>query len=201
MSAAALAGMHDSHFRIVVALDLSEYAEIVLEHALDQAARHSSPDLHFLFVVDSDRDATVEAAKNRLARLVLEGLDTFGKRNIDWRSRLHVRAGKPHEEIVALAGELNAHLIVIGRFGARGRFGQLGSVAHRVIENSSCPTLAVNLVDQPIETQPQCPDCVQIRAETDGERWFCEAHSAPDRATLATTLVPPTGWIGGGPLW
>ena len=188
--------MHEPHFRIVVALDLSEYAEIVLEHALDQAARHSSPDLHFVHVVDK-RD--VETAKSELGVLVMEGLDTFGKRDLDWRARLHVRAGRPHEEIVALAAEIDAHLIVIGRFGAHHR--RLGSVAHRVIEHAHCPTLAVNLVDRPL-TIPQCPDCVSVRAESDGERWFCDAHSAPDRATLATAFVPATtGWTRGGPLW
>jgi hypothetical protein len=35
---------------IVVALDLGDYAEIVLEHALDQAARHDVTDLHFVYV-------------------------------------------------------------------------------------------------------------------------------------------------------
>ena len=48
----------DPHFRLVVALDLSEYAEIVLEYALDQAARHSAPDIHFVHVIEGHRDAT-----------------------------------------------------------------------------------------------------------------------------------------------
>jgi nucleotide-binding universal stress UspA family protein len=194
--------MHDPHYRIVVALDLGEYSEIVVEHALDQAARHSSPDLHFIHVVDDERDETVERAKNMLAVLALEALDSFKDRSVDWRARLHVRAGRAHEEIVALAAEIDAHLLVVGRFGSHGRIGQLGSVAHRVMENAHCPVLAVNLVDRPVETQPQCPDCVRVRAESDGERWFCDAHSAPDRVTLATTLLPPSASSpGGGPLW
>lgn len=193
--------MRDQHYRIVVALDLSEYAEIVLEHGLDQAARHTLPDLHFLHVVDDARDSSVEAAKNKLAVLVLEGLETIGP-GVDWRARLHVRAGKPHEEIVTLAGEIDAHLIVIGRFGVHRRLGQLGSVAHRVLEHAHCPTLAVNLVDRPIETQPQCPDCVGVRADSDGERWFCDAHSARNRVTLATAFVPSSTTLTGcGPLW
>ena len=191
----------DPHFRIVVALDLSEYAEIVLEHALDQAARHSAPDLHFVHVVDNDRDETIEAAKMKLARLVFDGLDNIG-RGPDWRARLHLRAGKPHEEIVALAGDLDAHLVVCGRFGARGTLRQLGSVAHRVLENAHCPVLTVSLVDRHVESVEQCPACVAVRAESDGEQWFCVAHSAPDRETLGTTSLSTTlPRVGGGLMW
>ena len=53
-------------YRIVVALDGSEYAEIVVEHALDQAARHDPVDLHLLTVVNNAAD--VEAAKVWLAQ-------------------------------------------------------------------------------------------------------------------------------------
>ena len=45
-------------YRIVVGLDLSEYAEVVLEHALDQAARHELSELHFVTVVP-DASATL----------------------------------------------------------------------------------------------------------------------------------------------
>jgi len=191
----------EPRFRIVVALDLSEYAEIILEYALDQAARHSAPDLHFVHVVENDRDETIETAKRELARLVYDGLDNVG-RGPGWQSRLHLRAGKPHEEIVALAGELDAHLIICGRFGKRGTLRQLGSVTHRVLETAHCPVLAINFVDRPIETVEQCPDCVAVRAESEGETWFCAAHSAPDRETLATTLVSSSlPRTGGGLLW
>src|SRR5689334_23019742 len=101
------------HHRIVVALDLSEYSEIVLEHALDQASRHQSVDLHFLAVTDQVTKA--DDLKRRLGNLVLEGLDGFD--SSEWRARLHVRVGRPGEEIAALAAELSAHLIVVGRFG------------------------------------------------------------------------------------
>lgn len=191
----------DPHFRIVVALDLSEYAEIVLEHALDQAARHSAPDLHFLSVIE-DRRGDVERAKRELADLVLSGIDSVGERARDWHARLHVRTGRAHEEIAALAAEIDAHLIVCGRFGVHRHLLSHASTAHRIIEHAPCPVLAVNLVDRPVQTQPQCPDCVRVRAETDGERWFCDAHSAPGRVTVATTRLPPsTSWTGGGLMW
>ena len=192
--------MQRDHYRIVVALDLSEYAEIVLEHALDQAVRHDSPDLHFLHVLEHGGEELVGPAEAALGRLSLQGLEAFGQRGDNWRARTHVRAGKAHEEIVALANEIDADLIVMGRFGSHRTLGTLGSTAHRVLENAPCATLAVTLVDREIEV-PQCNECVRVRAETDGEVWFCAAHSAPDRVTLSTTFLPTSTWVGGGPMW
>ena len=185
-------------FRIVVALDLSEYAEIVLEHALDQAARHDSPDLHLMTVVDDAR-ADLDDVKRRLAALVLPGLDGFDC--ADWQARLHVRGGKPHEEVVNLAAELRAHLIVIGRFGLHHPGTRLGSVASRVLDQATCPTLVVGMADDSADRQAQCESCVALRRQTDGERWFCTAHTAPDRNSLATTSLSGFKLTGGGLLW
>ncbi len=185
------------HHRIVVALDLSEYSEVVLEHALDQAARHDAPDLHFVTV--ADRRADVDEVKRRLAALVLEGLDGCNCGN--WRARMHVRIGKPAEEIANLAAEIRAHLVVVGRFGLHHSNARLGSVANRVIEAASCPTLVVGLVDQSPDAQAACPDCVEVRAESDGERWFCATHSAPDHERFVTSFVHGSTWTGGGLMW
>ncbi len=183
-------------FGIVAAIDESEYAEIVLEHAIDQAARHEVPDLHVLTVV-ADR-ADVEQAKDRLGMLVLPALDELDR--FDWHVRLHVRGGRAHEEIANLAAELRADLIVVGRFGLHHRGTHLGSVASRVLDAATCPTLVVGLTDDSPDAIPACPDCVAVRAESDGERWFCDAHSAPDRL-FATSSVSATTWTGSLPMW
>jgi universal stress protein A len=186
-------------YRIVVALDLSEYAEIVLEHALDLAARHEPTDLHFVTVVEDGHKPDLVDIKNRLAELVLEGLGTFGERAPDWHARLHVRAGRADDEIVTLAEEIDADLVVLGRFGLHRPKQTLGSIAFRVLANAPCPVLAINLIDRAPE-QPQCAKCVQVRADSEGERWFCDEHSAPDRVTLATTSLPSV-WTGGTLMW
>ena len=184
-------------FEIVIGLDLSEYAEIVLEHALDQAARHDAPDLHVLTVIDTPAD--LEATKQRMAALVLPALEDFDC--TDWRLRLHVRVGKAHEEIAGLAAELRASLIVVGRFGLHHRGSRLGSVASRVLDAATCPTLVVGMVDDSPDAVAQCPDCVTVRAESDGEHWFCPAHAANDGASFATVFVSGPTWTGGGLMW
>jgi len=52
--------------------------------------------------------------------------------------------GRPYDQIVHLAKEMNMDLIVIGTFGRIGSEGRLiGSVAERVIEYAPCPVLVV----------------------------------------------------------
>jgi nucleotide-binding universal stress UspA family protein len=181
-------------FRMVVALDGSEYAEIVLEHALDQASRHDRPDLHILRVVDDTQQ--VDEVKQWLAAAVLEGLETFRGSRPDWRTRLHVRAGRAVDEIVDLANEIAADLVVIGRYG---NYWLRRSVADKVIAAAPCPTLVVGLTQHDVEAEPQCPACVAVREASDGERWFCADHTADDRVRLST-LVPSTTMAHGG-IW
>jgi nucleotide-binding universal stress UspA family protein len=178
--------------RIVVGIDLSEYSPIVLEHAFDQAARHIAPDLHILTVVE-DPGADLDDTKTRLGALVLPALDGFDCG--DWRARIHVRAGRPHEEIVNLAAEIRAHLVVIGSFGLHHK-----SVASRTIDVIACPTLVVPLNDQSPDHDAQCPDCVMVRIDSDGERWFCPAH-ANGRASLFSVVVPSALFTGGSLMW
>ena len=183
--------MTEPRHRILVALDLSEYADIVLVHALDQAARHAAPDLHFLHVADS-ASADLEQAKQQLAELVLPALVDFD--GTDWRARLHVGAGKAADEIASLAGELAAHLIVIGRFGTHHPHRRLGSIAARVIDLAPCATLVVGM--PPDAEVVQCVECAAARAASDGERWFCARH-AGDRVRLSAIVQPGSTWIGG----
>lgn len=60
------------------------------------------------------------------------------------RARVVLRTGTPAEEIVRLATEAQAAMIVIGTHGRGGlERMMLGSVADRVIRTSSCPVLTV----------------------------------------------------------
>lgn len=60
------------------------------------------------------------------------------------RMRVVVRTGEPHEQLVALAAEEHAGLVVMGTHG-RGRIDRmlLGSVADRVRRLAPCPVLTV----------------------------------------------------------
>jgi nucleotide-binding universal stress UspA family protein len=185
-----------SHYRIVIALDGSQYSEIVLEHGLDQAARHDAPDLHILVVVDHPGEC--DATKTWLATAALEGLESFRAGRPDWRTRLHVRVGRPEEEIVNLAAEVDADLLVIGRYGLHH---WRRSIADTVIASATCPTLVVGLAGHTVDAAPVCAECAAVREQSDGERWFCARHTAPDRLRLSTLVPHSSPPTRGGPLW
>ncbi len=188
--------MDKRRYRIVVALDGSQYSEIVLEHALDQAARHEQPDLHLITVVDNTGE--VDFTKRWLARTAIEGIDAFADHHDAWRTRLHVRVGKTADEIADLATEVDADLLVMGNYGVHET---RKPIAERVIERVSCPTLIVGLTGHPVEVEPQCPACVAVREDTDGERWFCDEHRNGQEMRLSTLLPSSSPLTHGGPLW
>jgi nucleotide-binding universal stress UspA family protein len=201
-------------FEIVCAIDLSEYSDTVLEHACDEAIRHDRAAMHVITVVPEhhgwwhrptdDERARVEAeARQRLGAIASRVLDDAvpAERRDDWRVRLHVRRGHADEQIAMLASEVLADLIVIGRFGqsARRRRG-IGSVADRVVAFADCPVLVVQLARDTTAAARQCPDCVAVRAASDGDRWFCDRHQSDSGYTM---LLPfgSSRPVGGGPMW
>ncbi|HEU0031884.1 MAG TPA: universal stress protein [Kofleriaceae bacterium] len=165
--------------RILTALDRSEYAEIVLEHAIDQAARHPGAELHFAIVIDDDRQEA--EARAWLDATVREGLETFGMATSP--ATLHVRRGLPAATVAALATELAADLLVIGRF-------EVPSASDIITQIADCPMLVVG-IDGPV-LEPQCPDCAEVRRASDGEQLFCERHHSERMPGLVTRLPPST---------
>ncbi len=188
---------HVRRYRIVVGLDLSEYADIVLEHALDQAARHDAPELHLLTVREKRRQ-DVEELKRALWDRVHPALETFNRYGTDWRARLHVRRGNPAEEIAVLAADIRADLIVIGQFGLHNPKLTDKNLPNRVLQQAVCPTLVVGLPEA-ADATPQCPHCMEVREQTEGERWFCHAHT-DDRGS-DHFVSPMTAWSGGSLMW
>ena len=179
-------------YRIVVGVDLSEYADIVIEHALDQAARHDAPELHFLTVRER-RKPSADDYKQALWERVHPALETFNKFGIDWRARIHVRRGRPEVEIADLAAEIRADLIVIGQFGLHTPRASDKNLPNRALQQAVCPTLVVGLPEA--LAVPQCPLCAVIREDTEGESWFCPEHGG-DRAD-AHAVSPLTSWSRG----
>jgi nucleotide-binding universal stress UspA family protein len=84
------------------------------------------------------------AALTRLRRYVQERMSQLkGDRR---KAITHIAEGRPYEEIVKLAAEKDADLIVIGTNVHASLFGGspvLGSEIERVVRNAPCPVLCV----------------------------------------------------------
>ena len=191
---------------IVVAVDSSDFAAGVVEAALDHASRLQAVDLHFLRVLASrgssrrDRHGEAEAAHEAVGALIHEALVNLGglSDRSGWTVRVHALLGDPAEEILGLAADVEADLIVLGRWGNQTPHrDRLGSIAESIVAGASCPVLVHQPSDYETAQRPEaCADCVAIRRETRGERWFCSTH-ASDRTFRTTTVIAaaftPTG--------
>ncbi|SPJ24055.1 universal stress protein [Palleronia abyssalis] len=134
--------------RILVNLDKSAPAQKALEMAM-QIASATGSELHVVHVVhmtrytypqfmsDNQIDKYVEAAEGHLKELLSEGADIPA-------SNRHVRAGTTDNEVMRLAQELKAGLIVVGNRSADAisRI-VLGNAADSIVRHAHCPVLVV----------------------------------------------------------
>jgi nucleotide-binding universal stress UspA family protein len=187
--------------RIVVAgIDFSPIGELALEHVLELASADVTVEPHLVHVASAygpmlrldignePRTMTIAQASELLRDHVERHLQRLRVRrpvHFD-RAITHIRVGPPTDEIAQLAIDLDADLVVVGTHGRRGlRRMLLGSVAEGVIRLAHCPVYVVRPKQgpsHPLEGAtpllPPCSRCIQIRAETLGERLWCNEHAA-----------------------
>lgn len=139
--------------KILVPVDFSSTSNKAFIFARGMAGRLGS-ELHLVHVLDTEFlsgavHITIEPLEESVAKWQKraeeklstvyhdEGSDTLS-------GEIHIRKGKPHEEILDLAGELGADLIVIGSHGRKGLERAIfGSVAERVVRMADIPVLIV----------------------------------------------------------
>ncbi len=147
---------------ILLATDFSEPAAEAGRHALS-LARACGARLHLLHVVQDfsywnefalqhfpSDDVYRELQRN--ARMALDDLlqDEPGIEEVPHEA--HVREGKPFVEIIKVARELEADVIVIGSHGQSGLAETLfGSTAERVVRKAPCAVLVVRHPDHRFE--------------------------------------------------
>ncbi len=140
---------------ILLAADFFEHGGLVAEKAKQIAAQNAAQ-LSLVHVVDNlpitdpaygpiipfDVDLTqelMEATKKRLHEL--------GEKLQVPAERQYLEMGSPKLEIVRVAEEIQADLIVVGSHGRHGFALLLGSTANGVLHHAKCDVLAVRLAD------------------------------------------------------
>jgi nucleotide-binding universal stress UspA family protein len=133
--------------KILLATDASEDAALAARAALD-IARGAGSELHVAHVWRTLPSSRFEAyIRRELAREAAQLLDEQVEKVESAGGTVsgkHLKEGPKADEILSLAAELGADLIVIGARG-QGAVGRLllGSVAEGVVYHSRCPVLAV----------------------------------------------------------
>jgi nucleotide-binding universal stress UspA family protein len=174
--------------RILIAVDRSDLAEIVLEHGLDEAVRHAGADLDIVTYVPHSLD--IAGARVWLDSLVSENLDTF---DVHGTVTLHVLTGDPVSGIVTLAREMEVDLLVIGQLHVPSRSEAICALA----AHYAVPTLVVGMEGTVLEAQ--CRACQIERRTSNGEHWFCADHSGGHMPDLVSRIPPMA--IHGSRLW
>jgi nucleotide-binding universal stress UspA family protein len=140
---------------IVVAYSLSAGGTLALEHAVELARRSPGRALHVVHAIDAHagtslvpRDGrpdyhyadAVQAAIGDIVKSVLTVRPAPHEIHVD----IHARFGKPAEEILAVAGELGADLILVGSHDRTGLERMLlGSTSATVVRQAACPVLVI----------------------------------------------------------
>jgi universal stress protein A len=140
---------------ILLAVDFFDNDTVVSNRAKELADRYQAT-LSIVHVVDNmpvtdssygldlpfDLDLAAElmaAAKNKLAKLA-------GQLVVS-ENRTYLEMGSPKQEIIRIANENNADLIVVGSHGRHGLALLLGSTANAILHHAKCDVLAVRLKD------------------------------------------------------
>ena len=130
---------------ILLATDGSEEAGLAAHMAASLAKRTGS-ELHVVYVVDlgAAADPRLHAGLRLRARELLDGLMRKIREPPGTTATAHLATGPPDHEIVALAEEVGAGLIVVGSRGLAGASrALLGSVSDSVVRHAHCPVLVV----------------------------------------------------------
>jgi nucleotide-binding universal stress UspA family protein len=146
--------------RILLATDGSEEAQLATRTAIDVSESTGSA-LHVLYVgeaanpyvevemagdeaVNPRLDAELKRQFEQQAREVLDAESERVRAAGGTVAQAHLRMGKADHEIVALAEEIGAGLIVMGSRGRGGiRRALVGSVSDSVVRHAHCPVLVV----------------------------------------------------------
>ena len=140
--------------RILLATDGSEEAELAASKAVELAQRTDS-ELHVVHVGLVPSFLMSDPATRTYDRRLYEEIEEESRellRKLSWRVKVaggtvagaHHRMGEVDLEIVGLAKELEAGLIVMGCRGHRGiRRAIEGSISDAVIRHAPCPVLVV----------------------------------------------------------
>jgi nucleotide-binding universal stress UspA family protein len=142
--------MATSKTQVVVAYDFTKPADVALQRAVELACHDAGVVLHFLTVIDTNQTyQTADGIRESMVRM-LRKIFQIRQPVVDVDFCVHVRLGKPADEILALAQEIGADQIILGCHdrNALGRI-LVGSVSTEVLHRALCPVTVARVKGYP----------------------------------------------------
>ncbi|HEX8789822.1 MAG TPA: universal stress protein [Polyangiaceae bacterium] len=178
---------------VLAAVDDSAAAANVVRVAANFAGATAGGELHLVHVVENlPAPVTLVPAPLGLGvtavemmadgRKRIEALAAEARGRFVGRLATHVACGSAWKQVLQVAIDVQADLLIVGTHGRGGvKRMLLGSVAETVARKASCPVLVVREKDYhafvPPEIEPACPDCVATQERTGGAQLWCERHA------------------------
>jgi len=101
--------------------------------------------VHVVEPVSAEAEAAIPGLAEKHLTQAEEEVGHFtATHGLDKDSTIHVLRGSPEEEVLGLRKQLDADLLVVGRYGKGGlKHDQLGSIADRLVRHCQVPTLVI----------------------------------------------------------
>jgi nucleotide-binding universal stress UspA family protein len=163
-------------------------------------------ELHFLYVIATETlpDGLGSSANDLLrgGRVFIDETTRMMAERFEGRVLGHLAVGRPERQILQLAADLEADVIVVGSHSKKAleRL-MLGSVSEFVAKKAQCSVIVArpkNYSDPHSvpEIEPPCRQCLEVQRATDGERLWCEAHANRHAHAHLHYELPPAFAVG-----
>lgn len=181
---------------ILVGVDRTPASDPALETAMTFARANVAAELHLLHVVPPMPEAAVPAFPATAliddGRKFIDGIAGVVAKSFEGRVIAHLAVGEAGREILQLASDLEADVIVVGTHAKKVIERMLvGSVSITVAKKAHCPVVVARpkayahahaseavATEKVPEIEPPCPKCVDTQRATKGRQLWCEAHAA-----------------------
>jgi len=169
-------------FSIVVGLDFLEAGGYAFGQAARVARAIPGSQIHLVHVFEGALDEARRAQLEAQLRLYVneKAASLGGLRGVS--VGIHLRVGDTVREIVQLASDVGATMVVIGsNTRIHLESWTVGTVAKRLILWAACPVLVAGPKPAPFHHEPKieppCAACERTRAASNRAVWWCERHA------------------------
>lgn len=137
--------------RILVAIDLSEEAQPVLDRAFALSNAFSC-DLHLIHAIEplsfsygGDLPMDFTTIQGDIEKQLKKQLFEFASKNSIPEDHIHLCIGRTNAEVHDMATKIGVDLIVVGSHGRHGLSLLMGSTSNAVLHGATCDVLAVRV--------------------------------------------------------
>jgi nucleotide-binding universal stress UspA family protein len=190
---------------IVVGVDYEADGDLAFDTAVQIAGARPASEVHAVHVGAGNSEQLQDKLEGRIKERLEAVMRAHPNLTFE-RVVTHIRSGSPAQQVVQLAVDVDADLIVVGTHNRKGvKRLLLGSVAERVVHMARCPVYVVRRKDhlelgEVPEIEPPCNECLATRVQTRGEEMWCPRHEAAKlrprvhRVARGASSIAPEPW-------